>query len=116
MVPCVLPVLPLKAIGFYEASQHNRTRTLLLGFAFSCGLVAVFAVLGLVILLSKSLFGSQIQWGQQFSHPWFVWGVAVVLALLGLGMFGAFSVNLPTSVYGMDFRHDTISGNVMWGV
>jgi thiol:disulfide interchange protein len=116
VVPCVLPVLPIKAVGFYEASQHSRARSLLLGFVFSIGLVAVFAALGMVVLLSKSLFGSQITWGQQFSYPWFVWTVAVVLGLLGFGMLGAFSARLPTSIYGLDFRHDTLSGNFLWGM
>ena len=26
LMPCVLPVVPLKAIGFFEVSQHNRAR------------------------------------------------------------------------------------------
>jgi thiol:disulfide interchange protein DsbD len=115
VVPCVLPVLPIKAIGFFEASQHNRARTILLGLVFSLGLIAVFAALGTFVLLSRSLLGSQVSWGQQFSYPWFVWMVAVVLAALGFGMLGAFSVRLPTSVYGLDFRHDTLSGNFLWG-
>jgi thiol:disulfide interchange protein len=115
VVPCVLPVLPVKAIGFYEASQHSRARSLLLGVVFSLGLIAIFAALGMVVLLSKTIFGSQVTWGQQFSHPWFVWSVAIVLGALGFGMLGAFSARLPTSIYGLDFRHDTLSGNFLWG-
>jgi thiol:disulfide interchange protein len=115
VVPCVLPVLPVKAVGFYEASQHSRARSLLLGFVFSAGLVAIFAALGMVVLLSKTIFGSQVTWGQQFSHPWFVWSVAIVLGALGFGMLGAFTTTLPTSIYGLDFRHDTLSGNFLWG-
>ncbi|HUB23855.1 MAG TPA: cytochrome c biogenesis protein CcdA [Tepidisphaeraceae bacterium] len=116
IVPCVLPVLPVKAVGFYEASQHSRARSLLLGFVFSIGLITVFAGLGMVVLLSKLLFHRQISWGEQFSYPWFVWTVAVVLGLLGFGMLGAFSARLPTSIYGLDFRHDTLSGNFLWGM
>jgi thiol:disulfide interchange protein len=115
IVPCVLPVLPVKAVGFYEASQHSRARSLLLGLVFSIGLVAVFALLGMVVLLSGSIFHNQITWGQQFSNPWFAWGLAVLLAALGFGMMGAFSFRLPTSVYGLDFRHDTLGGNFLWG-
>jgi thiol:disulfide interchange protein DsbD len=115
VVPCVLPVLPIKAIGFYEASQHNRARTLLLGLVFSIGLTAVFVLLGMFVVLSKSILGHQFQWGQQFSYPLFVWFIALVLAVLGFGMLGGFSVQLPTSIYGLDFRHDTLSGNFLWG-
>lgn len=115
VVPCVLPVLPVKAVGFYEASQQSRARSILLGFTFSVGLVTLFAILGMVVVLSKTLFGHQINWGQQFSHAWFVWLVALVLGALGFGMLGAFTTSLPTSIYGLDFRHDTLSGNFLWG-
>jgi suppressor for copper-sensitivity B len=110
VVPCVLPVLPVKAIGFYEASQHSRARSFLLGLIFSLGLVAVFAALGLVVLVGKN-----ITWGQQYSNPWFIWGLAILLGALGFGMLGAFTFRLPTSVYGLDFRHDTLGGNFLWG-
>ena len=115
LMPCVLPVLPLKVAGFYEVSQHNRSRTLLFGGVFSIGILAVFGVLATLLLLSKSLFGFNFQWGQQFANPWFVWPLVAVLVGLGFWMLGLFNVNLPSSVYGLNFRHDTLGGNFMWG-
>ena len=115
VMPCVLPVLPLKAIGFYEVSQHRRGRTLLLGLFFSIGMIGIFALLALLLLAGKALLGRQFSWGQQFSYPWFVWSMAILLAVLGFGLLGAFSVRLPTSVYGLSFRHDTLTGNFLWG-
>lgn len=50
VMPCVLPVLPLKAIGFYETSQHNRAKSFSFGVAFSLGIIATFAVLSLLVL------------------------------------------------------------------
>src|SRR5688572_30143275 len=49
VMPCVLPVLPLKAMGFYEVAQHHRGKTILLALAFSLGIIAVFAGLSLLI-------------------------------------------------------------------
>jgi len=115
IMPCVLPVLPLKAIGFYEASQHNRGRSLGFGVAFSVGVIAIFGAMALLVVFSRSLFGTQVSWGQQFSNPIFVAGVVVILLLLGAAMLGAFALNLPSSIYGLSFRHDTVTGNVMWG-
>lgn len=115
VMPCVLPVLPLKAVGFYESSQHNRGRTIVFGLFFSLGVIAVFGVLAVFVLLSKQIFGRTFSWGQQFSYPAFVWAVAILLAALGIGMMGAFSLRLPTSVYGLNFRHDTLTGNFLWG-
>jgi thiol:disulfide interchange protein len=111
LVPCVLPVLPLKAIAFYEVSQHNRLRSLLLGFVFSAGVVALFGVLALLIIVQH-----RFQWGEQFSNPRFVWPLVVLLVLMAAGMFGAFTVNLPAGIYRFSPRHDTISGNFLFGV
>jgi thiol:disulfide interchange protein DsbD len=115
VMPCVLPVLPLKVMGFYEASQHHRGQAIAYGAAFSLGLIGVFVALGLLVLLSKSLFGQALQWGQWFSYAPVVWGMTILLVVLGFGMLGAFAVRVPTSLYGLSFRHDTYSGNVSWG-
>ena len=50
VMPCVLPVLPLKAIGFYEVSQHNRAKCVAFGVAFSLGIIATFSALALIVL------------------------------------------------------------------
>ncbi len=116
VMPCVLPVLPLKAIGFYEVSQHHRGRTLMLGTAFSIGLIGVFALLGFGVIVSKQVFHTQFSWGQWFSVPWIVWGIGAVLVVLGAWLLGAFSaLQLPTGIYGLNFRHDTLGGNLQWG-
>ncbi|MGH7177347.1 MAG: thioredoxin family protein [Tepidisphaeraceae bacterium] len=111
IVPCVLPVVPLKAIGFYEVSQHNRGKCLLLGAVFSLGLVASFAVLGLLVVVLR-----KFAWGEQFSNPWFLGGIVAILAIMAAGMFGAFNVGLPTAVYRFTPRHDTYLGNFLFGI
>jgi thiol:disulfide interchange protein len=115
VMPCVLPVLPLKVVGFYEASQHHRGKAIAYGAAFSAGLISVFVALGLLVLLSKTLFGQTLQWGQWFAYAPVVWGMTILLVILGAGMLGAFAIRIPTSLYGLSFRHDTCSGNVSWG-
>jgi thiol:disulfide interchange protein len=110
-VPCVLPVLPIKVLGFAEVAQHNRGRTVFLATVFGLGIVSVFAVLALFILVLK-----RIQWGQQFSNPWFAWGMVAVLLLLSLWLFGILNVNLPAGAYAFAPRHDTLTGNFEWGV
>lgn len=110
VMPCVLPVLPLKAIGFYEVSQHRRGRSFLLGVVFSIGLIAVFAVLALLVLVLRV-----ISWGELFSKGWFIWPMVALLGVMGLGLLGAFTVNLPTAAYRFSPRHDTFGGNFFWG-
>jgi len=77
VMPCVLPVLPLKAVGFYNAAQHSRAKSLAFGATFSAGLIATFAAFGVLI------FGFQrFSWGQLFTYTWFQ--AFIVVALLGL--------------------------------
>lgn len=116
VMPCVLPVLPLKALGFYEASQHNRAKTVSFGISFSLGLILIFTVLAMFAITSRSLLGYEFQFGAWFSIGWVVWGMAIVLVVLGIGMLDVFAVTLPNSIYGLSFRHDTLGGNFMWGV
>ncbi len=96
-MPCVLPVLPLKAVGFYEASQHNRARSFALGVVFSLGIIAVFAVLSLLVLVLKAL-----KWGDLFTYAWFIWLVIVPLLLvMGFGLLGGWTLALPLGVYSL---------------
>jgi thiol:disulfide interchange protein DsbD len=111
IVPCVLPVLPIKVLGFAEVAQHDRGKTVVLASVFGLGIVTVFAVLGVFILILK-----KFTWGQQFSNPWFAWGVVIVLVLLALWMFGILNVNLPAGAYSFAPRHDTFVGNFQWGI
>jgi thiol:disulfide interchange protein DsbD len=111
IMPCVLPVLPLKAVGFYEASQHNRMRSFLLGVVFSIGLISVFAVLALFVIVFKF-----ISWGDLFTKAWFVWGIIVpLLTIMGFGLLGGWNFSLPMGVYRFEPRHDTFGGNFFWG-
>jgi thiol:disulfide interchange protein DsbD len=114
VVPCVLPVLPLKIISFYETAQHSRAKCVAHGVAFGLGIVLTFATLGLLIFA----FGA-ISWGEMFSNPWFAGGVTLVLVAAALYQFGLFSLALPSGVYGSDYAaggKGGLVGNVGFGV
>lgn len=109
LMPCVLPVLPLKAVGFIQAAEHSRSKAVLLGVTFSAGLIAVFAALGIFIFL-----GGQ-QWGFLFQSKIFVFGMSAVLVAMALGQWGLFTFRLPLGAYTYEPRHDTHSGSFMFG-
>lgn len=111
IVPCVLPVLPLKAIGFYEVAQHDRKKCFVFGLVFSLGIVATFAALAVPVLVLKAF-----AWGELFGNPWFAGVVTLVLVGMAVGMFGVFGVGLPGWVYNVTPRHDTYAGNFLFGI
>ncbi|MDB5295111.1 MAG: hypothetical protein JWO31_1094 [Phycisphaerales bacterium] len=111
VVPCVLPVLPLKAVGFYETAQHDRLRSLSFGAVFGLGVMFAFAVLGLLVVVLKV-----VAWGELYSNPYFKSVMVVILSAMALNMFGLFTVNLPTRAYMFSPRHDTYFGNFLFGI
>ena len=111
LMPCVLPVLPLKIMGFYEVSQHNRGKSIALGAVFSAGLIASFGVLAALVVGSTKL-----KWGELFEHTWFTVGIAGVLVVMAISTFGFFTVNVPTALYSFTPRHDTYVGNFLFGI
>ncbi len=109
--PCVLPVIPLKIMGLAR-SAGNRRRCLALGTALSLGVVLFWIALGLAVALVSGFTSSS----QLFHYPLFTVGVGLVVAVMAFGMCGFFSVQLPQSIAGIDFRHDTIGGSLGFGV
>lgn len=111
VVPCVLPVLPLKAMGFYEVAQHNRAKCLALGIAFSLGIALTFATLAVLVLVLRV-----VDWGQLFSQPWFAASIGLILVVMALYQFGVLEFALPSGAYAFTPRHDTYTGNVLFGI
>lgn len=111
LMPCVLPVLPLKIMGFYEVSQHDRRKSVLLGAVFSAGLIASFGVLAALV------FGStKLNWGGLFEQTWFTITISVVLLAMAISTFGFFTIHVPTALYSITPRHDTYLGNFLFGI
>ena len=111
VVPCVLPVLPLKALSFYEVAKHDRGKCLALGVAFSLGITLTFAALAVLVLVLRA-----VEWGQLFGQTWFAATLGVILIGMAVYQFGFFTIALPQSVYAVTPRHDTYSGNVLFGI
>ncbi len=89
LTPCVLPMIPINlAIIGAGVGTDSKSRGFLLGGAYGAGIALVYGVLGLVVLLTNSTFGTLN------SSPWFNMGVAAVFTVLALSMFGVFNIDL----------------------
>jgi thiol:disulfide interchange protein/DsbC/DsbD-like thiol-disulfide interchange protein len=91
LMPCVLPVLSIKALALIKHAQHAPLQTRLHGLAYTLGILASFALLGGVLIALKA-GGAQIGWGFQFQSPVFVLAVAYLMFTVGLSLSGVFSI------------------------
>ncbi len=88
LTPCVLPMIPIHiAIIGAGAQTSSRLRGFLLGATYGVGIALVYGVLGLVVVLTGSTFGSFN------SSPWFNLTIAVVFGILALAMFDVITID-----------------------
>ena len=92
LMPCVFPVLSLKALGLVQKSHHDdRRKVLASGFAYVAGVLVTFTLLGAVIIGLKQA-GHQIGWGAQLQSPIFVAALALLLFFIGYALSGAITL------------------------
>ena len=93
IMPCVLPVIALKILGFVGEAQSEPGRVRKLGVVYTLGVLASFAALGGAVVAVK-LAGHQAAWGMQFGNPVFLVGLTTLVTLVALNLFGVFEVTL----------------------
>ncbi|HEX5961216.1 MAG TPA: protein-disulfide reductase DsbD [Rhodanobacteraceae bacterium] len=86
LMPCVLPVLAIKAVGVLEGGE-SRQRSRAHALAYAAGVLGTFLVIGAVILGLRGA-GQAIGWGTQLQQPVIVAVLACVLFAVGLSMSG----------------------------
>ena len=112
-MPCVLPVISLKLLGFARISeadvpiaknmQQTQTARPLLSIArlemgaIFVGIVLSFFLLGLV-LAGLKLSGVAVGWGMQFQQPLFLGVMTLVLLVFSANLWGLFAIPLPFGI------------------
>jgi thiol:disulfide interchange protein len=91
LTPCVLPMIPINlAIIGAGAQAGSKRRGFALGAVYGLGIALVYGILGVVVVLTGSQFGT-LQ-----SSPWFSFSIAAIFAVLGLAMFDVFRIDFSS--------------------
>lgn len=91
IMPCVLPILSLKALSIAKKAAHEPAKVRAMGFAYTAGILASFAVIaGGLIALQHA--GEAVGWGFQLQSPLFVTVLIYVIFLVGLNLSGVFDL------------------------
>lgn len=84
LMPCVFPVLSIKALALVREGNHKAE-----GLAYTAGVLLSFAALAAVLVALRA-GGQQVGWGFQFHSPVFVLIVSYLLFIVGLNLSGVF--------------------------
>jgi thiol:disulfide interchange protein len=93
LMPCVLPVIALKILGFVNEAGSSPRRTRALGGIYAVGVLFSFLVLAAIVIGVKAA-GHQAGWGMQFGSPIFIVCLTTLVTLVALNLFGVFEVTL----------------------
>ena len=115
-MPCVFPVLSLKALAVARKAQAHPAEARRHGIAYTVGVVISFLLLAfLLVIFQKG--GQAAGWGYQMQSPVFVALLALLLFAVGLNLAGYFEVPvLLGGVGGNAAGRDNTLGSLLTGV
>ncbi|MDR3457280.1 MAG: protein-disulfide reductase DsbD family protein [Verrucomicrobiae bacterium] len=93
IMPCVLPVIALKILGFVSEAKNNAAHVRKLGLIYTAGVLLSFLALA-ALVISVKLAGHKAGWGMQFGSPIFLVCLTTLVTLVALNLFGVFEVTL----------------------
>lgn len=91
LMPCVFPVLAMKAAAFARLAGHDRAEMRRDGLAYTGGVLVSFAVMAAVVIAIRGAVGD-VSWGFQFQSPVFSLLIAYLFFVIGLNLSGVFEV------------------------
>jgi len=93
LMPCVFPVLSLKAFALISANYKTQANRRKEGWAYTFGIWSSFMIIVGVLLLLRST-GAAIGWGFQLQEPMFIGFLGLLMVLVSLSLAGVFYIRL----------------------
>ena len=89
LMPCVFPVLSIKAISMLQSTVEVSHLRHAVGYL--TGVVATFLLLAFVLIALRSL-GAAVGWGFQLQSPGFVAAMSLLFVLMSLNLLGVIEI------------------------
>lgn len=123
LMPCVFPVIGLKIMSFVELGGGERRKVFLHSLIFVIGILVSFWMLAAALIVVSNLevlgntpwtewlttlwndSGSDTRsWAVWMQNDWIVYGIMLLLLVLGLSMFGLFEIGVGATSAGQGLQ------------
>ena len=91
LMPCVFPVLAMKAAAFARLAGHAQAEMRRDGLAYTAGVLVSFGAMAAVVVAIRASVGD-VSWGFQFQSPVFSLLIAYLFFVVGLNLSGVFEL------------------------
>jgi len=92
LMPCVFPIISLKALSIAKTAHGERSEVRRAAWAYTIGVLTSFVLIALVVIAVR-MGGAYVGWGVQLQSPWVVALVSLLLFAIGLNLLGVFEVS-----------------------
>jgi thiol:disulfide interchange protein/DsbC/DsbD-like thiol-disulfide interchange protein len=95
LMPCVFPVLAMKAAALARLAGHEKSVMRRDGIAYTAGVLVSFAAMAAIVVAIRAGIvgeGGEVSWGFQFQSPVFSLLVAYLFFVVGLNLSGMFEI------------------------
>ena len=99
LMPCVLPILALKAFRIVESTEKNSAQLRSQGVAYTLGSMSSMAVLAAVVVGLREA-GDFVGWGFQFQEPAYIAFMTALLTAFALNLFDVFEIRADFNRFG----------------
>ncbi|MCC6919300.1 MAG: thioredoxin family protein [Alphaproteobacteria bacterium] len=114
LMPCVFPVLSMKALALAQKGGDVR-KARLGGLAYTAGVILSFVALAAAMLVLRGA-GEAIAWGFQLQMPAVIVGLSLLFFAIGLNLMGVFEVGSGLQNLGARDTGNGVTGAFFTGV
>ncbi len=104
IMPCVLPVIPLRILSIVGMGGGSRRRYVTLGLAFAGGMILFFVALATLSAILRVATDQTVNVSDHFQYPTVRIALAMILTALAVNLFGAFTVVVPSRLAALEAK------------
>ncbi len=94
-MPCVLPVIGLKVLGFVSEARGDRRTASMLTLTYAAGITSLILGLGILSVAVRHYTGVAFGWGEQFGSLYFRILITAFMFSLALSFLGVWEIPIP---------------------
>ena len=91
LMPCVFPILSMKALGLVQLAQADRGEARASGLLYAAGVLIAFLVVA-ALLIALRAAGAAVGWGFHLQTPLVNVGLGLLMVAIGLNLAGVFEI------------------------
>lgn len=95
VMPCVLPVIGLKILGFVSEAAGDRKSASRLTLVYALGIISLILALGILSVTVRAITGQAYGWGEQFGSVAFRIASTSFMFALALSFLGVWEIPIP---------------------